>query len=386
VDLGTLALNRGGRLLVDRALARLSPGDRLQVSGTDPALAVHLAAWGRQEGHRVERHPVLVVIRGDTSERRWADAERAGAPGRVSDRAAVSWGLAARGALVESGGPPLSGVDLDRRDLVWTDLAPRLYAQAAASQWDPARAVDWTPPALPPEIEGAVVQIMTYLVENEQAALTVSARFLGRVHPHFREIAGFLATQTADEARHVEVFARRATLCGYPLGVSGVGGRASLQTLLDEPEWTNAAFLLSVLGEGSFLSLLSFLSRYAPDPVTARVTRLARADETRHVAFAVGHLGETVTARPEQRDRLRAALERRHHALSSTAGISPAVLDSLVLLAAGSWDPQAVQDGWDAVEHLQAEMEEGRRRRLIRLGFTAGQAVEMAALHTSNFM
>ena len=28
---------------------------------------------------------------------------------------------------------------------------------------------------------------MTYLVENEQAALMVPARFLGRIHPHFRE-------------------------------------------------------------------------------------------------------------------------------------------------------------------------------------------------------
>jgi hypothetical protein len=31
-------------------------------------------------------------------------------------------------------------------------------------------------------------------------------------------------------------------------------------------------------------------------------------------------------------------------------------------------------------------MDEGRRRRLIRIGFTADQAKELSALHTRNFM
>jgi hypothetical protein len=386
VDLGPLGLDRGGHLLIERSLAALAPGERLRVIGTDPSLEVHVAAWARQLGHRVERHPSLVLIRGDTNERRWADGERAGVSAAVSDQAPATWGLAARGALVESGGPQLPGVDLDRKDMVWTDLAPMLYAQAAANQWDPATAVDWTPPSLAAEIEAAVVQTMTYLVENEQTALLVSARFLGRVHPHYREISGFLATQAADEARHVEVFSRRAGLCGQPVGISGAGGRASLQSLLDEPDWANASFLLSTLGEGTFLSLLSFLETYAPDPVTARITHLALADEARHVAFSLAHLGEHVTTRPEHRDQLRAALERRYHALASTSGLAPAVHDSLVLLAARSWEPHAIRAGWDAVQSLQADMEEGRRRRLVRLGFTEGEATELARLHTRNFM
>ena len=188
-------------------------------------------------------------------------------------RPRASWGLAARGALVEAGGPPLAVADLDDAAEVWSDLAPKLYAQAAAGQWDPATAVDWSAPDLAVDVEAAVVQVMTYLVENEQAALMVPARFLGRIHPHFREVIQFLATQVADEARHVEVFTRRASLSGRPLGVSGAGGRASLQTLLDEPDWATASFLLSVLGEGTFLSLLAFLDRWAPDPVTARIAQ-----------------------------------------------------------------------------------------------------------------
>jgi hypothetical protein len=386
VDLGPLGLDRGGRLLVERALDSLAPGRRLGVRGTDPNLRVHLPAWARQRGHVVAPGPDLVLIRGDAADRRLAGAERAGSVETVAARANATWGLAARGALVELGGPPLVGADLDEKDLVWSELAPKLYAQAAAGQWDPAAAVDWTPPALPIDVEMAVVQTMTYLVENEQAALMVPARFIGRIHPHYREVVAFLATQLADEARHVSVFARRAALCGLPPGISGAGGRASLQTLLEEPAWASASFLLSVLGEGSFLSLLTFLCQHAPDPVTARIAQLAQVDEARHVAFALAHLSEQVRADRSARDRLRVALERRHDTLATTAGLTPAVHDSLVILAAGSWSADAVQAGWDAVQALQADMDEGRRRRLVRLGFNETEAEEMSALHTKNFM
>jgi hypothetical protein len=331
---------------------------------------------------------VGVVVRGPADAARWQDAERAGgpAPAEVAPRAGSRWGLAARGALVEAGGPVLR-FDLDEKDLVWAEAAPRLYAQAAAGQWDPATAIDWdTPVALPPEVEAAVVQVMTYLIENEQAALVVPARFLGRIHPHYREVVQFLATQVADEARHVEVFTRRARLSGRPLGVSGAGGRASLGTLLEEPDFALASFLLSVLGEGTFLHLLAFLERHGPDPLTRRVAHLALRDERRHVAFGMAHLQHQVAAQPDLRDRLRSAIERRHDALADTAGLNQDVLDALVVLAAGTWEPAAIARGYAAVEALLAEMDAGRRRRLIRLGFSPAEAATLSALHTRNFM
>jgi hypothetical protein len=376
-------MDAGGSILVARAVSGLRPGQRLRIVGSDPHLQVHLHAWARGRGHDVRAG---CIVRGDVDDRRWAGAARAGSVPQVAERAPATWGLAARGALVELGGPPLVGFDLDQRDVVWSELAPKLYAQAAAAQWDPATAVDWTPPALPDDVEHAVVQVMTYLVENEQAALIVPSRFLGRIHPHYREVVQFLATQIADEARHVEVFTRRAALCGGPPGVSGAGGRASLQTLLEEHDWPSASLLLSVLGEGSFLSLLSFLAQHAPDHVTAQVAQLALQDEARHVAFALAHLREAVARHPDHRDRLRAAIERRHDALASTAGLSPAVHESLVVLAAGSWTPAAIANGWAAVQTLHDEMEDGRRRRLVLLGFGEGDAADLAKLHTENFM
>jgi hypothetical protein len=386
IDLEDLGLDRGAHLLIERALSALPVGGRLDVRGRDPALAVHLRGWARARGHGFAAPGTLT--RGGADRDRWLNAQRAGGPASVDivERPGARWGLAARGALVEDGGPDVH-FDLEEKHLVWADLTPRLYAQAAANQWDPATAVDWQAPfELDPEIEAAVVQVMTYLVENEQVALIVPARFLGRIHPHFREVLQVLAVQAADEARHIDVFARRAGLKGGPLGVSGAGGRASLTTLLEEPDFALASFLLSVLGEGSFLNLLGFLETHAPDPVAQRITHLARQDESRHVAFGMAHLEHQAQLDPALRGRLRSAVERRHDALLDTVGLNQQVFDALVVLAAGSWAPAAIARGFAAVAQLQAEMDEGRQRRLVHLGFPPDEAAALSSLHTRNFM
>jgi hypothetical protein len=330
----------------------------------------------------------MTIVRGGFDNARWQDAQRAGdsAAGAALAHAETSWGLAARGALVESGGPT-AGFDLDEKPAVWTDLAPRLYAQAAAGQWDPATAIDWhESEPLATDIEATVVQVLTYLVENEQAALTVPARFLGRIHPYYRETVQFLATQVADEARHVEVFARRAAMHPEHVGRSSAGSRASLGSLLAEPDFALASFLLSVLGEGTFLNLLSFLERFAPDAIERQSMRLVLQDEARHVAFAMGHLEYQLSVQPELRSRMRATIERRYEALRTTAGLGEDVLDGLAILAAGSWQPEAIARGFASVHVLQRDMAEGRERRLMRLGFSSSEAGELSALHTRNFM
>jgi hypothetical protein len=380
VDLGPLGLDRGGHILLRLALEE---AEVARVVGSHPDLDLHLSAWCRAQGHVREGG---LVRRGAAASGRWRGAVQAGAPDRLVDHPPGDWSFAARGAWVEAGAPPVDFA-LDRKDEVWAEAAPRLYAQAASAQWDPAADIPWhLRPAHHPRIEEAVVSIMAYLIENEEAALVVPARFLGRIHPHFREVQQALAIQVADEARHIDVFTRRAHLLGPMRALSTVGGRRSLQTLLEEPDFAVATFLLSVLGEGTFLSLLGFLERHAPDPLTRRIAQLARADEGRHVAFAMSHLEHRVLADPGMRAKLAMAVDRRHQALASTAGLNEEVFDSLVLLAAGGVEPEAIAAGWDRVQGLEAEMHEGRQARLARLGFSAGEADRLSSLHTRNFM
>ncbi len=381
LDLGDLGLDEGAHLLIKRALAR---DPTVTVRGSSATLGIDLPAWARAQGHSVSAHGgTFVLSRGPD---RWSGAERAGAVGAPEARAPAHWGLAARGALVERGAPELD-LPLSTRSEVWADEAARLYAQAAAAQWDPATAIPWDAPIdHPDEVEDAVVQVMTYLIENETAALLVPARFLGRIHPHFREVMQLLAIQAADEARHIEIFTRRAHLRRDVLGLSTAGGQASLASLFEEPDFAIASFLLSVLGEGSFLSLLWFLREHAPDQCTREVARFSAQDEARHVAFGLAHLQRHVTEDPQLRERLAAAIGRRHASLAHTAGLNAEVFDALILLAAGSWDPAALRRGHAAVVDLQRAMDDGRKQRLSRLGFAPDQAAALSALHTRNFM
>ncbi|MBV8561181.1 MAG: ferritin-like domain-containing protein, partial [Acidimicrobiia bacterium] len=77
--------------------------------GRDPNLGLHLRAWAREHGHTVNGD---VLTKGTATTQRWRAAVRAGTAAEPAAKADPTWGLAARGALVESGGPALAIADL----------------------------------------------------------------------------------------------------------------------------------------------------------------------------------------------------------------------------------------------------------------------------------
>jgi TusA-related sulfurtransferase len=392
LHLGLLGLDHGGAVILRETLRSLAPGTRLTVWGHAPDLTQHLRAFARAAGHGFVEHEERlaggVIEVGSAASDRLVGAERAGeaANDGVVDAPSPNWGLAARGALVESGVPSFRFA-LAEKDALWAEDLARMVADAMAGQWDPATAIPWDAPLEHGELlEDALVRVLTYLIENETAALLVPARFAAQVHPHFREVMQLLAIQAADEARHIEVFTRRARMRRAQLGSSTVGGQVSLKTLVDEPDFELASLLLSVLGEGSFVHLLGFLHRHAPDRATAEIMRLAAIDEARHVAFGIAHLERHAKLDPSVRSRFALAIERRHATLAHTAGLNEDVFDALVILAAGGLEPAAIARGNAAVEVLVSHMDAGRRQRLARLGFDSSEAEKLSALHTRNFM
>jgi len=181
--------------------------------------------------------------------------------------------------------------------MFWANAISELYEQATSSQWVGARDIPWQELApLDDEVERAVCQIMTFLAENEYAALYVPARFIGQIHPHFTEAALFLSTVMVDEARHIEVFTKRAFANGGGLGIASATTQLSLASLLEPRDFSTASFLLSVLGEGTFLDLLAFLEDFAPERATREICRRARQDETRRVRFGIAHAKYSIEA------------------------------------------------------------------------------------------
>ena len=104
------------------------------------------------------------------------------------------------------------------------------------------------------------------------------------------------------------------------------------------------------------------------------------------MAFGLAHLSQHLAREPEFRPRLADAVRRRHDALRNTAGLNDDVFDALLLMAAGSWEHEALRQGARRMTQLMHDMDEGRRKRLLRLGFSEKEAAELSALHTRNFM
>ncbi len=298
------------------------------------------------------------------------------------DTAPPRFPFAPRGSLVDPHLPDF-GFGITRRDDVWTDALVDLYQKAKAEQWDASRDIPWDRiPPLPVDLDRAVCQVATFLAENELIALYLPAKFLPRISPYYAEVAQFLATQIADEARHLEVFTRRAQ-AGSGLGRVSAETQYALKSLFDIEDYTRAKFLLNLLGEGTFEDLFNFIADVAPDPVTKEIIRRVKADEGRHVAYGVLRTRRQLERQPEVRRELIDAIESRAAFLNAVSGVDKYFIEALAVLAGGGSEPTQVEAGLGRISRHYAAMNAGRTRRLLLAGFTAKDAQYISDLHAS---
>jgi hypothetical protein len=403
IEGGDLPLGGGLLALVRPALALLDEGGVLALLSTNADLDQDLPSWCRAERHEYlgaeltadgkRRH--LIGRAGEVFAIAQHEVLRAGrdrlttaellASLPMPERADPYSGFAPRGTAVEPGGPAYP-FDLLERDHVAPPEVGALYDQAVAAQWDASRDIPWRAVRThAPELDAAIRQIMMFLAENELSALYLPSKFISRIHPAYVEVAMFLATQLQDEARHIDVFLKRAGLAGG-LAISSVATSRSLLSLLQLQDFSEAAFLLSVLGEGTFLDLLAFIERHAPDDATAELTRRARNDESRHVHFGLAHVRYALAQDPSLYRRLENAVRTRAASLAGIGSVPAPVQDALIILAAGGTSPAQVTRGHAAFRDLLETMHESRIKRLQHAGFTPDQAETISTLHTPNFM
>ena len=295
-------------------------------------------------------------------------------------------GLMTRG-IVPQNGTPTYDFELSYKEQVWSEPVSVLYEEGKNTQWNATSDIPWDEiPELDPVMEKAVCQIMTYLVENEFSALYIPGKFISKINPYYMEVPLFLSSLMNDEARHIEVFTKRANANGGGFQYSSEVTQRSLYSLFQEDDYLKSSFLLHVMGEGTFIDLLSFLEKHMPDETTRKIIKLSKRDEIRHVAYGMEHVKSAIEQNPNRINALKNSAFQRKEFMDEVSSESSMLLESLAILAGGSDAPEDFKRGFDLVEELKITMNKNRIKRLIQIGMDEDLAHDISQVHTPNFM
>lgn len=305
---------------------------------------------------------------------------------KILAKAPIDNGLLTRGIITQENSP-IYDFELSFKEQVWSNPISVLYEEGKNLQWNATTDIPWNEiPNLNPVLEKAVCQIMTYLVENEFSALYIPGKFISKINPYYMEVPLFLSSLMNDEARHIEVFTKRANANGGGFQYSSEVTQRSLFSLFKEDDYIKSSFLLHVMGEGTFVDLLSFLEKHMPDDATKKIIRLAKRDEMRHVAYGVEHVKSAIEQNPNRINALKNTAYKRKKFMDEVSSESSILLESLAILAGGSNEPEDYKRGFDLVEELKQKMNTNRIKRLIDIGMDEDLANDISKVHTPNFM
>ncbi len=150
---------------------------------------------------------------------------------------------------------------------------------------------------------------LSQFLHGEQGALLVASQ-LASSAPTFNAKL-YAASQTFDEARHVEVFNRfLKTKVGFRYPVTR-GLKDLLDKILTDERWDLKFIGMQIILEGLALAAFHTARNDTSDPVLKELLYLVIRDEARHVTFGVNYLEEYIETLSEQEreDRARFAYE-----------------------------------------------------------------------------
>jgi hypothetical protein len=244
-----------------------------------------------------------------------------------------------RGAIARPGAQRF-GTNYQSKADVWSENCVMLYEEATQRQWSSARDIPWGQlEALPDEVERAMCQLCTMLTEVEFIAGDTPGQWLPFVSAQDFEAGLFLMSQIMDEARHTDVFRKRALANGGGLLAQGAG--LGLRSLIEARDFTEMSVLMHVQAEGFVQSMFRMGELIGQTDADKKIFRMSAQDESRHLAFGVMHLKYVLDTEPERREEI-------HHYLDKAEGDSsgggsgdvtfPPVFESLCILLGGGVD------------------------------------------------
>ncbi|HKU43046.1 MAG TPA: ferritin-like domain-containing protein [Polyangiales bacterium] len=150
---------------------------------------------------------------------------------------------------------------------------------------------------------------LSQFLHGEQGALLVASQLVSCAPTYDGKL--YAASQTFDEARHVEVFARylrEKVGLMYPVNRHL---KALLDKILTDPRWDLKFIGMQLIIESLALAAFHVQKAMAADPFLRELLELVTRDESRHVAFGVTYMEQFVKSLPQQEieDRAQFAFE-----------------------------------------------------------------------------
>jgi hypothetical protein len=216
------------------------------------------------------------------------------------------------------------------------------------------------------------------LSEVEMVAADFPAKWLWRINHDFVEAKMFLCTQVMDEARHTEVFRKRALANGGGLGKARSVVERFLQLILDAESYDEGSALMHLLGEGIVLSLFRAGEYLAPSPVEKQIFRLCMQDEARHVAYGTMHLRYRLQRDPSLAEDFHGYLDHGEEIISMLFS-TPEVAEPTAILAAGGV-AAASEMGAAAGDVLRVQIVSEYLKRCKHAGLDRSDRIKLPAI------
>ena len=258
-----------------------------------------------------------------------------GTYGIIPEDASNSLSFAPRGADFNPDELPDMGVTVNTRAEAWADNLGKLYEEAVARQWSSTRDIPWhTLEPLPNDVEHAMCQLCTFFTEVEFIAGDIPGNWLQHINTAYHETKIFMATQIMDEARHLEVFRKRALANGGGLGKCPPEIEESQRQIFQFDTFPRMLARVHLFGEGRILTLFRLGEMIAQNETEKTIFRLCAQDESRHVAFGCLQLRKLIEEDPDRIEEIQDALDlAEQHSLS--IGSPAALSETLMILLGG---------------------------------------------------
>ena len=198
-------------------------------------------------------------------------------------------------------------------------------------------------------------------------ATDLPAKWIPRINHDLVELKSLLCIQAVDEARHTEVFRKRALANGCGLMRASVNAEHALKGILECESYTQASVFMHMLGEGFILSTFRNGESIAPTPIDKRIFRLVMQDEARHVSYGMMHLKYFLDANPTRAEEIHLMLDEAETLMVGALG-SQELAEPLIVLAGKGFRKENLVRGAELTGEFQLRAINEYFRRLERAG------------------